>query len=417
MKGGVIITVGGGLLAFACGLAGQYEEEDTSGSGQFPPACQSGNCIENCVCETGDRVGCETSCAPAGSGGTVAAGGTPGSGGRPMGTGGVTGSGGMPMSTGGSGGGAGTGGMGAFGGGPMGGSGGMGASTGCGNGVIDAGEECDGTDLGVANCSTATAGAQPDGTLDCTPGCAYDTSGCTVALLCGNGVADPSEDCDGFDLKGGTCSSATSGARPNGALACTTTTCSFDTSSCSSGCDATSCPNGCCNGNLCLSGDTAIACGDGGEPCSTCALCFTCSATHKCEVNPDSRWTVSCDSAEIKPQKSPGVNWDTASLYPDPYCAWEMPFGTFSPLVTSFRTDDLTPSWTEVIATDVRASDLMGPSWTVRVFDDDRDEGGTAEDICGVSLPLQESHLASGSVTFAETQRCDFVNVTVTCEP
>jgi hypothetical protein len=45
----------------------------------------------------------------------------------------------------------------------------------CGNGVKDAGEQCDGTDLGGATC--ATVGAQV-GTLRCGSGCTFDASQC-----------------------------------------------------------------------------------------------------------------------------------------------------------------------------------------------------------------------------------------------
>lgn len=50
---------------------------------------------------------------------------------------------------------------------------------------------------------------------------------------CGNGVVDPGEECDGRSLNGHTCATATSGARPIGALSCTTY-CTLDTSFCAS---------------------------------------------------------------------------------------------------------------------------------------------------------------------------------------
>lgn len=50
----------------------------------------------------------------------------------------------------------------------------------CGNGVIDPGEQCDGSDLGGATCeSLGFAG----GTLACSGACTYDTSGCTSACV------------------------------------------------------------------------------------------------------------------------------------------------------------------------------------------------------------------------------------------
>ncbi|HVU02581.1 MAG TPA: hypothetical protein VHE30_12555 [Polyangiaceae bacterium] len=50
---------------------------------------------------------------------------------------------------------------------------------------------------------------------------------------CGNGVVDPGEQCDGTDLQGQTCASATLSARPDGQLACVN--CALDASGCSSG--------------------------------------------------------------------------------------------------------------------------------------------------------------------------------------
>lgn len=49
----------------------------------------------------------------------------------------------------------------------------------CGNGIAEAGEECDGADLAGETCSTATGGTHPHGVLACTPGCTLDISGCT----------------------------------------------------------------------------------------------------------------------------------------------------------------------------------------------------------------------------------------------
>jgi len=46
----------------------------------------------------------------------------------------------------------------------------------CGNGMIDAGEQCDGTNLGGASCKSL--GYNTDGTLACTASCTFDTSGC-----------------------------------------------------------------------------------------------------------------------------------------------------------------------------------------------------------------------------------------------
>jgi hypothetical protein len=96
----------------------------------------------------------------------------------------------------------------------------------CGNGVLEGTEECDGADLGGTDCTDL---GFPGGTLGCTAGCAFDESDCSV---CGNGVAEDGEQCDTLDLGGADCDAATGGAFPFGQLQCTGT-CDFDVSSCS----------------------------------------------------------------------------------------------------------------------------------------------------------------------------------------
>ncbi len=71
----------------------------------------------------------------------------------------------------------------------------------CGDGVLQAGEWCDASDLGGNDCeSTGGSG----GTLLCAADCTFDTSGCTE---CGDGVIDPAEACDGSALGGQSCMS------------------------------------------------------------------------------------------------------------------------------------------------------------------------------------------------------------------
>lgn len=49
----------------------------------------------------------------------------------------------------------------------------------CGNGMIDEGEECDGSELGGAECTDVNP-AYTDGTLACGASCTFDASGCTL---------------------------------------------------------------------------------------------------------------------------------------------------------------------------------------------------------------------------------------------
>jgi hypothetical protein len=57
--------------------------------------------------------------------------------------------------------------------------------SGCGDGAIGAGEQCDGADLGGADCTSL--GYTLDGTLSCTASCAYDTTLCESQAFPGSG--------------------------------------------------------------------------------------------------------------------------------------------------------------------------------------------------------------------------------------
>lgn len=115
----------------------------------------------------------------------------------------------------------------------------------CGNGTLDAGEECDGSNLGGATCSSEGFFG---GTLSCNSNCTLNTSQCTN---CGNNVINAGELCDGTALGGATCTSQGCGG---GALGCNATCSGYDKSLC------TGCPP-CDNDGVC----------DAGEDCNGCA--------------------------------------------------------------------------------------------------------------------------------------------------
>jgi hypothetical protein len=48
----------------------------------------------------------------------------------------------------------------------------------CGNGVIDGQDQCDGANLNGLTCASATMGSRPNGMLRCTASCSLDVSGC-----------------------------------------------------------------------------------------------------------------------------------------------------------------------------------------------------------------------------------------------
>jgi len=161
----------------------------------------------------------------------------------------------------------------------------------CGNDTTESegNEVCDGSDLNGFDCTDYTEGSIFDGgTLACKTDCSdYDTSSCTIAD-CGNGSIDSGEECDtdGPLLNGQTCASLGFSAQNNN-LACTESTCLFNTS----GCVAVACQDG--------YKDTNEQCDDGnatqGDGCSS--LCETEISGYELFLNytdtdPNSRTSV-----------------------------------------------------------------------------------------------------------------------------
>jgi cysteine-rich repeat protein len=131
------------------------------------------------------------------------------------------------------------------------------ANTQCGNDLREAGELCDGSDLGTSTCQTVDGGFT-GGVLACDGTCQeWDTSGCTVSESCGDDVADAGEVCDGTDLLGESCTTIGQGF-DGGALACNDTCSGWDVT----GCVASECGNAVLEpGEQCDDGNTAA--GDG----------------------------------------------------------------------------------------------------------------------------------------------------------
>ncbi|KIG15508.1 Endo-1,4-beta-xylanase A precursor [Enhygromyxa salina] len=142
----------------------------------------------------------------------------------------------------------------------------------CGNGVTEAPEECDGEDLGGRTCESV---GFPGGELSCAGDCTLDTSGC-LEPSCGNGIMEAGEACDGSDLGGQAC--ADFGEGP-GQIACSGD-CTVNLDDCGIDGDGEPCGDwGSCpdDGLYCFM-DT---CWDGsvGDPCFGDSNCVTDNCT------------------------------------------------------------------------------------------------------------------------------------------
>lgn len=124
----------------------------------------------------------------------------------------------------------------------------------CGDGNVDAGEECDGESLVGSTCMTEGYGA---GTLACGPDCQLFTDGC---YTCGDNIVHMAEACDGSNFNGKTCQGLGYGG---GSLVCAQNCKSIDTAGCT---PLASCGNGVregaeqCDG-IQLGGNTCITLG------------------------------------------------------------------------------------------------------------------------------------------------------------
>lgn len=112
----------------------------------------------------------------------------------------------------------------------------------CGNNVAEINELCDGADLRENNCSTVDV-AFSGGILGCGPTCdTWDTSSCEVVTQeCGDGIREGTELCDTSDLNGNDCTTIGEGFT-GGTLSCGATCDSWITTGCTD--EAYVCGNG-----------------------------------------------------------------------------------------------------------------------------------------------------------------------------
>ena len=142
-----------------------------------------------------------------------------------------------------------------------------GGSSTCGNGVAEQGETCDGQDLAGTSCTSL---GFDGGVLACTADCSsFDVSGCTTGgsdtAICGNGIIETDEQCDGSNLGGSSCTSL---GYSGGTLSCNGS-CRFDTSACTEdtgcGCPASFIGDGFCD-EECNNAECSFDAGDCDEP-------------------------------------------------------------------------------------------------------------------------------------------------------
>jgi hypothetical protein len=178
---------------------------------------------------------------------------------------------------------------------------------GCGNGVKNPGEDCDGQDFGDSSCMSET---QHGGHLACNADCTFDETHCTLAS-CGNGIVEDGEFCDGSDLAGGTCASV---GYTTGQIACNVD-CAYDVSACC----ADACPSAgtaeCVSNSVrtcvaqpsgCLAWDVTD-CGATNEICDATSGSALCRCIDRCDTAGDTR----CENGGIETCQETGgcLDW------------------------------------------------------------------------------------------------------------
>jgi hypothetical protein len=164
----------------------------------------------------------------------------------------------------------------------------------CGNGALNPGEDCDGSLLGRADCTSIGQGFV-GGELACGADCLFDTSGCMAPPDCGDGTLDAGEACDGNLLGGKTC--ITEGFTA-GSISCSAG-CTLDLSGCYSCGDGTLQGPEICDG-MNLDGATCQSLGfDGGAlACSAGCLSLNEAACTSCGDG-QIEGTEQCDGAAL----------------------------------------------------------------------------------------------------------------------
>ncbi len=168
----------------------------------------------------------------------------------------------------------------------------------CGDDIAQAGEECDGADLGGASCESLNLGG---GELACDTSCRFVVRDCEEQAACGNDTAEYPEDCDGTDLFGLSCSDL---GFSSGTLACTNQ-CTYDTAACEGG--------GECGNDSLEPGEECDGADLGGATCSSLGLgggSLDCSSSCHYDVT-DCDVQAECDNGGVEyPEVCDGSDLD-----------------------------------------------------------------------------------------------------------
>jgi hypothetical protein len=167
-----------------------------------------------------------------------------------------------------------------------------------------------------------------------------------------------------------------------------------------SSCNPATC-DGCCQGDRCITGTTASACGTGGLACRACAPNLTCGPTRTCGPDAAAHWVLVAASASVEATNSSGGAWDSNDGLPDPYvCLTVAGARHCSPN----QSNTTSASWSYNFPTLVSTGDLANG---VRVQMYDADGVLNADDTIGdVTVTPSNSEFSSGiwSVTVGRSR-------------
>jgi fibro-slime domain-containing protein len=195
---------------------------------------------------------------------------------------------------------------------------------GCGNGLVEGPELCDGADTAGTTCRTL--GYEGGGALACAAMCdGWNTSACVTAAVCGNALTEGPEKCDGVDVAGQTCAGL--GYEGGGVLACKPDCSGFATDACLT---AAVCGDGVragpeiCDGSA-LNGSSCATLGYGGgtlvcKPDCTGFDAAGCTVTTYCgdgsRLAPEA-----CDGADLGGATCESLGYDSGLLACTASCA------------------------------------------------------------------------------------------------